>query len=227
ERPFYPRWHRTKLALLWLSLIVSAVIFGMGITIGMFNAPYYMDGDGPGPAEIELSTSGSAAGLAVVVTTCEFLKTLLSRRREGLHPGALVAFHLIIWLLALVATVSAAIYDTDSYFWYDYPRADRSALQSQSQIYQQVLLGFDCTLLAIHLILFVGACVETNRLEKARKKVVIVRVPVPVAGAYPGGPHPAFDPRRSFVPPPGWQPGQYPVPLTTKIPQHADGGTGP
>ncbi|KAK4097257.1 hypothetical protein N658DRAFT_479306 [Parathielavia hyrcaniae] len=227
ERPFHPRWHKTKLALLSLSLIVSAVIFGMAIAICLFNAPYYLQVSGPGPAEIELSTSGSAAGLAVLVTAGEFLTTLLSRRREGLPAGSLVAFHLLIWLLALVAVVVSAIYATDSHAWYNYSRSDRIVLLSQQQVYQQVLLAFDCILLAIHFVLFVGACVETSRAERA-KKTVFVQVPVPVDGTYPAGPYPAgFDPRRSFVPPPGWQPGQYPAPLMTQMPQHAGGGTDP
>jgi ribosomal protein L32 len=55
---------------------------------------------------------------------------------------------------------------------------------------------------------------------------VVVQVPVSVGGAYPG-PHPAYRPRQSFVPPPGWQPGQYPAPLVAQIPPQASGGAGP
>jgi hypothetical protein len=158
----------------------------------------------------------------------EFLKLWRSSKRRGLHPGSLVAFHLIIWLLAVVAVVVVAIYASDdSYYYYSYPRASRLALSSQNRIYEQVLLGFDCALLAIHFILFVGACVETNKLEKAKRKVVVVQVPVSVNGAYPGGQYPAYGPRQSFLPPPGWQPGQYPAPLVAPTPPEASGGAGP
>jgi hypothetical protein len=60
ERPFYPRWHRAKIAFHSLSLVVCAVIFGMGITIGMFNAPYYLRSYDVGSADYELGTSGAA-----------------------------------------------------------------------------------------------------------------------------------------------------------------------
>jgi hypothetical protein len=60
ERPFYPGWHKAKIVFHLLSLVVCAVIFAMGITIGMFNAPYYMGSYDVGPADYELGTSGAA-----------------------------------------------------------------------------------------------------------------------------------------------------------------------
>ncbi|KAK4044149.1 hypothetical protein C8A01DRAFT_31751 [Parachaetomium inaequale] len=231
ERPFYPRWHKTKLALLLLSLMVSAVIFGLGIALGFYNAPYYLPADGYIPVDYEFGISGTAAGLAIVITAIEFLKTVFSTRREGMHPGALVAFHLIIWLLALAAAVVISLFTAYSspYDWYDYPSYNRSALHSQSQVYEQAMLAFDIVLLLIHFILFVGACVETNRVAAARKKVVVVRVPVQVGAEYPGGgQYPLYGPPQPFVPQPGSLPGQYPVPLMAQVPpQQAGDGTGP
>lgn len=224
ERPFYPRWHKTKLALLLLSLLVSAVIFGVGIALGIHNAPYYRPNWDTAPVDFELGTSGTAAGLAVVVTVVEFLKTMFSSRRQGMHPGALVAFHLIIWLMAVVAIVFTALFGTYSYAddWYSYPRADRSVLFSQTQVYEQVLMGFDCVLLLIHFILFIGACVETNRVERVNKKVVVVRVPVPVGAQYPGG-----GGQYTVYGPPGAYPAPFPAAQMTQVPPAAGGGNGP
>ncbi|KAH6632217.1 hypothetical protein F5144DRAFT_245293 [Chaetomium tenue] len=225
ERPFYPRWHKAKLALLLLSLLVSAVIFGVGIALGVHNGPYYRPVYDTAPVDYELGISGTAAGLAVVVTVIEFLKTMFSSRRQGMHPGALVAFHLIIWLMAVVAVVMTALFGAYSYSddWYDYPRADESVLFSQTQVYEQVLLGFDCALLLIHFILFVGACVETNRAERANKKVVVVRVPVPVGAQYPGGPEGQY----TVYGPPGAYTAPFPPAQMAQVPAAAGGRTGP
>jgi hypothetical protein len=65
-RPYYPRWHKTKLGLLTLSLLVCAVIFGIGIAMGYHNAPFYdvYSGSygtfGDAPVDIEFGVSGTA-----------------------------------------------------------------------------------------------------------------------------------------------------------------------
>ena len=58
ERPHYPRWHVVKIIFGLLSLVVSVVIFGVGIALGFHNAPYNFDDFAP--ADIELGTSGAA-----------------------------------------------------------------------------------------------------------------------------------------------------------------------
>ncbi|KAL2022838.1 hypothetical protein VTK56DRAFT_4369 [Thermocarpiscus australiensis] len=225
ERPFYPGWHKAKLVLGGLSLAVCAVIFGVGIALGLYNAPYSY---GFGPASVEFGTSGAAAGLAVLVTTAEFLTQCLSSRRQGIHPGALVAFHLFIWLVAIFAVVVTALYVTDdSSYYYDYPRSHGIELAMQNAIYEQVLLGFDCALLFIHFVLFVGACVETNRLEIARKKTVYIRVPVPAGAPYSGPPYPGFAIPQPFVPQPGAQGVQYAPTMTGQVPRQPGQATGP
>lgn len=131
-----------------------------------------------------------------------------------MHPGALVAYHLIIWLLAVVGVIVTALFNASyGMNWYNFPRAIESELISRISVYEQVLMAFDCILLVVHFVLFVGSCVMTNRLSNARRKVVVVRVPVP-GGGYPGAQYP---------PPPG----QYPVPLIAHIPPQAGHGVGP
>jgi hypothetical protein len=61
-RPFSPRWQKFSLVCGGLSLIASAVIFGVGIALGFLHAPYYYIGDS-GPIDIELGASGSAVRL--------------------------------------------------------------------------------------------------------------------------------------------------------------------
>lgn len=112
----------------------------------------------------------------------------------GMHPGALVAFHLIIWLLALVAVIFTALFiGYNTYDEYDYSTSEASwDIESKSYVYQQVLLAFDAILLGLHFILFIGACVETNKTNHAKKKVVIVRVPVAAGAPYPGAQYPMY-----------------------------------
>ncbi|AEO66473.1 uncharacterized protein THITE_2114593 [Thermothielavioides terrestris NRRL 8126] len=168
------------------------------------------------------------AGLAMVVTALEFLTTSLSARRQGLHPGVLVAFHLITWLAALGAVVVTALYVAYGDFPdYEAPRTRLYTLVSQYVVYEQVVLGFDSVLLLAQFILFVGSCVETNAVEKARRGVVVVRVPYPAGAPYAGGQYPLYGPPQSLVAPPGSHPGQYPVPLMSQVPRQPDGKTAP
>lgn len=71
EAPDSPRWHVLKIIFGLLSLVVSAVIFGIGITIGVHNAPYYDMDDYWVPADIEFGTSGAAVCLISVASTHE------------------------------------------------------------------------------------------------------------------------------------------------------------
>ncbi len=153
----------------------------------------------------------------------EFLKTWLSKRRAGMHPGALVAFHLIIWLLAAVGITMTAIFQTDD--WYDwYPSERGEELAFQNAIYEQVLMAFDAILLLVHFILFVGVCCETSWYREARAKQTVLAMRVPGEPDIPiqGGQYPAWPP-QSYMSHAGPQPGGYPAPLVDRIPPHASG----
>ncbi|GAB1319368.1 MARVEL domain-containing protein [Madurella fahalii] len=203
EPPFFPQWHKAKLALGCLSLVTSAVIIAIGIALGYHNIQYDYS---LGAAETLFGVSGTAAGLAILVTTIEFLKTCLSSKRRGLHPGILVAFHLIVWLAALIAVVGTAL-SSDVYY---------SVGMMQSVIYGQVLLGFDSVLLLTHFILFVGACVETNRFEKTRMRTKNILITVPAN--YPDGPYTFYGSPQSLGLQPGAKGGQYPLPVICPVP---------
>lgn len=128
-----------------------------------------------------------------------------------MHPGVLVTFHLLVWLIALAAVVLTALFSSDySYYYYSYPRSEETELGMQNTIYEQVLLGFDCTLLFIHFILFVRACVETNRLALARKKPLVIRVPV-YGGPEPGAQGVYYPPQSMGQAPPQFLQGNGPM----------------
>ena len=61
-RPSFPKWQKATLALGILSLMASAVIFGIGVALGFLNSPYsYRYGDSP--VDYEFGTSGAAVRL--------------------------------------------------------------------------------------------------------------------------------------------------------------------
>ncbi len=61
-RPSFPRWQKASLALGVLSLIASAVIFGIGVALGFLNASY-PHSYGDSPVDYEFGTSGAAVRL--------------------------------------------------------------------------------------------------------------------------------------------------------------------
>ncbi|KAK4235747.1 hypothetical protein C8A03DRAFT_36381 [Achaetomium macrosporum] len=228
QRPRYPGWEKTKLVLEPLSLVACGVIFGIGVAYGYHTARYFPDEYFQ--ADLEVGLSFAPAGAAVLITALDFLKRCTSKRQLGLHPGALVAFHLITWLLALVAVIVTALYVSgmgDYYYDDDDQTVDEYISRAgQNMVYQQVLLGFDCVLLLIHFILFVGCCVETNRVERARK-VVVIPVPYGAPGPYTNAQYPVYGSPQSFVPQSGSQPGRYAVPMMAPVPSQASAETNP
>ncbi|KAL2133074.1 hypothetical protein VTI74DRAFT_2978 [Chaetomium olivicolor] len=227
DRPHYPVWNRAKLVLGTLSLMVSIVIIGVGIALGLHNAPYLNNSYGGEPVDLEFGSSATAAGLAILVTASEFMKIWLTGR--PMQPSAHVAFQLFIWLAAAVAVVLIALYSTAGGGYYDYPRSERFLSQSQSIMYENMLLGFDCVLLSIHFVLFVGACSETNGLSRAKRGTIVVEVPVPVpAGApIPDGRYPVYVRPHSFVSQPGAPPVCSSAPMMVQVGQQGIEGPSP
>jgi hypothetical protein len=161
----------------------------------------------------------------------DFLKIALSKRRQGMHPAALVTFHLIIWLVAIMAVVVTSLYmtygiDLDDYRYYDSSSREyvysASITPSQLAVYEQVLLAFDCLLLLTHFVLFVGFCVETNRLEKARKQAklsaIYLGVGAPAGAPYPGSPYSLYGMAQPLGPQLGAQGAQYPPTMMPQMP---------
>lgn len=102
-----------------------------------------------------------------------------SRKRQGCHPGAHVAFQLIICLMAIFSIVVLSLFRSDTYYsqWTDWELYPRYKLH-------MILLIFSILLLAIHLFLFIRACVETHRFN--RLKVRYVKLPGPPGGGMTG-----------------------------------------
>jgi hypothetical protein len=140
------------------------------------------------------------SGFAIIWLVSEFVTAWTSKTKSGIHPGAHVGMHLLIWLAAvpLLVFISAFVSNhveqledirsggnSDWYYswnrqsWDDY---DAGAFALMLHL-EEALDAFVALLLIIHFVLFVRACVETDRYNKSNVKtrVVYVHVPMPPA----------------------------------------------
>ncbi|KAK0637000.1 hypothetical protein B0T17DRAFT_613650 [Bombardia bombarda] len=213
--PFSKSWHLAKLVLEIVSIVFSIIIFGVAIALFARTSRYY---GGSWLAETDLGTAGTVAGLALIWNTAELLTVCFSKDRRGIHPGAHVAFHLIIWLAAAVtvawlAVSTAYLLEDDSYYYSYYSSRTVFAYQNSTSLHN-CILAFIIFLLIIHFVLFVRACIETHQLNRANRRIY-VRVPVPVGGPY--GYYGGGAPPQQF---PGLAPGTVmpPYPIMAQAP---------
>ncbi|KAK0726460.1 hypothetical protein B0T21DRAFT_413790 [Apiosordaria backusii] len=187
EIPFHPQWHKAKIVLMLLAVAVCAVIIGLSVATG-FTAlgdygRYYIHESAP-----ITGVSASAAILSMLFVAIEMLTICLSRDRRGMHPGWLVTFNLFIGILAAAAFGIMVYYVTNVSGWdgwFRYFKDERKAYEELRLF--RILLGFDITLFILHFILFIGACVEANQRQKARRAVQIIQVPFDPSQPLPEG----------------------------------------
>ncbi|KAK3389188.1 hypothetical protein B0H63DRAFT_95490 [Podospora didyma] len=169
-----------KLGLATVSLMASTVLFAVGLALGLKTAPYR---DNPFVVP-EIILALCAAGIAILGITLDFLIQWLTKERRPIAPGYHVAIHLLVWLVALVAAAVTGVGQSPDAATYRYYSGRYITDLSRDMNLEQILLGFDCLLLFIHLILFCRACVETSRENATKPKMIYVRVAAPVGGPY-------------------------------------------
>ncbi|EGO59273.1 hypothetical protein NEUTE1DRAFT_121112 [Neurospora tetrasperma FGSC 2508] len=176
EIAYSKKWHVVKLAFQTASLVCSAVIFGIGLALGVYGE----QSEDYRWWEIDpvFAIDASAAGLAILWTVAEFLVLYASKGRRGIHPGAHVGVQLII---VLVASLGVSI---GGVFVYEFTRDyyDEPVIPNLLTGLMRTLLAFSSILWIIHFFLFVRACVETHTVNATNKsrRITYVRVPVPV-----------------------------------------------
>ncbi|KAL2121111.1 hypothetical protein VTJ04DRAFT_5138 [Mycothermus thermophilus] len=244
ERPYDPKWHLAKLILLGSSLVSSAIIIGVCLAMGLMNSQHYGTDLWYQPIDYVFGTSATAAGLAIFITTLELFITARSSRRQGMHPGLLIALHLFIWIMCIPANFVAGVYavypERPTWRYYDVYKDRESARQldnlfAKTSACLRTVFAFDLILIVLHFVLFVRACVETHRINRARRNrrrqtvlVPVMQAPPPAAaagfpaaavprmGAYPPYPHPhqPLPPHYPYypAPPPAAAPVSAPYP---------------
>ncbi|KAI6592771.1 hypothetical protein MCOR04_003452 [Pyricularia oryzae] len=119
--------------------------------------------------------------LSFVWQVAEFI-TLAVRKDRGIHPGAHVGLHLVLWLGYIVGATYAGLevqsldrynrepYRSNRYYGsrynYDNEEAEVQAALKRAFSFQMAILVFAVMLIIAHLTLFVRACIETHRRNK-------------------------------------------------------------
>ncbi|TDZ39263.1 hypothetical protein C8035_v006275 [Colletotrichum spinosum] len=174
-----------------------------------------------GPMSIKVAVVALIWDIAELVTICA------RGGRRGIHPGAQVGVHLVLWLAfaAAAGVESITIYFRDSYDSYTSYSGSRVAFVNKIIAMQNTVLALTSLLLIGHFIIFVRACMETSQ---RNKRPPILMVPVSVPGpmaeeSYAPYPHP---PQQAYMSPQaekGHMSGAQPPNMGSYTPPGADG----
>ncbi|CAN8101991.1 unnamed protein product [Discula destructiva] len=175
-----------KLTLACCNFVFALIVLGLSIgiiTTGSFDL-------------IGVIIAAALAIVSLIWQIAEFI-TLAVRRsiHRPIHPGAHVGVHLVLWVLALIValfcffTLAYSLdYTVDSqctsgYYSYEagssYVYCDYYSFASEAQAHRyfsmfEALTAFCVLMLASHFVLFVLACVETDRRRKHGRKAKVV-----------------------------------------------------
>lgn len=177
-----------KLGLGGLNMIFAIVAFGLGLSFVL------------GPSRYNSHTGAFLlvvlAAISFLWQAAEFLTRLLRRRtHRPLHPGAHVGVHLCLWVLLVLCTYSmawglrrslaqytvvgpASRVGADPYLydlWWDRFASEGEAARFFARL--RAAVAFAALLALAHFVLFVLACVETDRRRKWGRRQQVVYVP--------------------------------------------------
>ncbi|ROT36673.1 hypothetical protein SODALDRAFT_401571 [Sodiomyces alkalinus F11] len=206
--PFHKGWHVTKIVFRSLDLAFSIIVLALAIYVVI------VFGD-----LLAIVLISPPAILAIIWETAEFITLCARGGRVGIHPGAHVGLHLIIWLAWCVAV--GFIATRFALFGYYDVTGYGSVIDTQAAIvaFSSLLLASltqTAPLSIVHLTLFIGACVDTSRRNSAARPVYVVangpNGPIFVANqpaVMPQQPAFAYQP-GPYQQPGAYQPGMYP-----------------
>jgi len=203
--PTTPAWHIAKLVLGGVAIVSSIILIALAASTWGVSEGY----------AFELVYIVPVAGVALCWQIAEFI-TLgarggLSRYKNslgrGIHPGAHVGMHLVLWMgFAVDLGIEAfTAYYLDEYVFDSDPTSYGSSYYNayswlagaQYRDITRSLTAFSAISLAVHFILFVRACIETHARNTAKRmdniRYIYVQQPVYYQQAGPNG---------SFAPPP-------------------------
>ncbi|KAL6880813.1 hypothetical protein J3F83DRAFT_710683 [Trichoderma novae-zelandiae] len=182
-------WELTKTASHVLSVLLAAA--GVGLGFSTLNYKYFY--------AIVLISTIPACMIALVWSLAELITRAARRFKAGIHPGAHVALSLIVFLLGVILPALFGPWLQDSW------NGDVDAYRSCSNVYDPVYRRYVylCTgddgaarrqyarerrvamaaavvtfvVAVIHFGLFVGACVDTDRVNRVAKRPIYVVAP--------------------------------------------------
>ncbi|ERT00527.1 hypothetical protein HMPREF1624_03900 [Sporothrix schenckii ATCC 58251] len=175
------KWFFAKAGLEGLSIITGIVVSGISGGVIAAQAPYptvngYFD-----------AALSFPPGILAILWPAAELVTLAVRRNRGIHPGAHVGIHLIIWLAGTAAGgLVASEYSLDSlftYWWlsdFSLPVAEKTKGYAHYLTMELALCICLWPLVVVNMILFVRACIECHRrnmrraMHRANKKAMLI-----------------------------------------------------
>jgi len=164
----------SKLLFRILSAISSLVIIGLTA----YTTVEWYGGFGYSYMGTPVIVMGPPAIVGFVWDVAEAICILARRGHRGIHPGAIVAIDLLLWLGFIAATVLYGVFhfffDTYSYSYSSYYYSEATALVYISR----ATLSFGVLEVLFHLLLFIFGCYETS--QRNRRPPMII---------YPGAPH--------------------------------------
>lgn len=118
----------------------------------------------------------------------EFITVCVHKDRRGIHPGAHVALHLLLWLsFAITAVLLGFLVSYRSYRRYG--SYNTRQLAANAEPLENAQFAFTVLVLILHFTLFVRFCIETNRRNKLPAGMIMVAAPASgmyfVPGAQP------------------------------------------
>lgn len=157
------------------------------------------------------------AGACFIWDVAEGICIFARRGHRGIHPGAVVAMDLLLWLAFIVVAVFYALYYlVGDYYYYDsyYYGSDSydSNVVTSLILTSRAIIAFVSIQVAVHMLLFILGCYETN--VRNRKGPIIIYPPMqpfPMAHTSHYGPPPpgAIMLPAGQAPPAGYVPYSY------------------
>ncbi|KAK4162956.1 hypothetical protein QBC43DRAFT_240320 [Cladorrhinum sp. PSN259] len=224
-----PSTWKSKLALRGFAALCCIIVGAVG---GSIAALKDIEGD-------FMLMLGPPVGVAFVWNIVEGFCIWKRPGNRGIHPGAIVAIDLVLWMvLALVDFSLAAVglvfssqrlirgtyYHNGSYLSDD--DVDEEELERLLKLADKiqgrgrVVVGFLGFLVIAHFVLFVVGCMETHRRNRMPKTVYVVQQPIYPQGANGQPQYPLVQyPQQQFYapPPPGFQPVPVPMPMQMQM----------
>lgn len=212
-------WNVSKVVLGSFLIVFDIILIAMGAAMIPMTYSYYS-------WQFLYIIVACVASVSLLWQIAEFITLCVRRKYMGIHPGAHVGVHLILWLacVVLIGIGGTVVYydiddyeNRDSYYYSSYYDDDDPASIHSFFRMEQAELAFSVLLLIGHFVLFILACIETDRRNKATRgmpRTVYVVGPPP-----PGHASVYYAPAPTQGMPQGMPQG-YPYPPMQFYPQH-------
>ncbi|KAI1485584.1 hypothetical protein F5X96DRAFT_321593 [Biscogniauxia mediterranea] len=167
--PYRKSWHIVKIVFTSVSMVLCIIVIGTSIALAV----------DPDILSFALIWTVPQASVSLIWSIAELITICARSGHRGIHPGAHVALHLLLWLgfivglgltgyLLTFATLYGDYYDYYEYYGNNYVELMRA------------LTSFLALLVIVHFFLFVRACVETAQRNRVGGAPPVMMVPQPM-----------------------------------------------